>query len=134
MQKTKIQHTKTIEERYQKKTQHEHILLRPDTYMDSIKNDNIKIYVYNEELNKITFEEKIINQGLYKIFDEILVNASDQSIRDITCDTIKINIDKKTGYIEIYNNGSSDDFQIPIQIHQEHNIYIPELIFLCILK
>ena len=129
MQKTKIQHTKTIEERYQKKTQHEHILLRPDTYMDSIKNDNIKIYVYNEELNKITFEEKIINQGLYKIFDEILVNASDQSIRDITCDTIKINIDKKTGYIEIYNNGSSDDFQIPIQIHQEHNIYIPELIF-----
>jgi DNA topoisomerase-2 len=126
---SKNNQSKTIEERYQKKTQHEHILLRPDTYMDSIKNDNIKLYIFNEEMQKITFEEKLVNQGLYKIFDEILVNASDQSIRDLTCDTIKINIDKKTGFIEIYNNGSSDDFQIPIQIHKEHKIYIPELIF-----
>ena len=41
--KSKNNQSKTIEERYQKKTQHEHILLRPDTYMDSIKNDNIKL-------------------------------------------------------------------------------------------
>lgn len=129
MKNSKKTQNKTIEERYQKKTQHEHILLRPDTYMDSIKNDNIKLYIFNEELQKITFEEKNINQGLYKIFDEILVNASDQSIRDSTCDTIKVNIDKKTGFIEIYNNGSSDEFQIPIQIHKEHQIYIPEMIF-----
>ena len=30
--------------------------------------------------------------GLYKIYDEILVNARDHSIRDKTCETIKVNI------------------------------------------
>ena len=31
--------------------------------------------------------------GLYKIFDEILVNAADYKQRDSTMDTIKIDID-----------------------------------------
>ena len=31
--------------------------------------------------------------GLYKIFDEILVNAADNKVRDATMDTIKIDID-----------------------------------------
>ena len=59
MKNSKNIQNKTIEERYQKKTQHEHILLRPDTYMDSIKNDIIKIYVYNDELNKIVSSQLI---------------------------------------------------------------------------
>jgi len=40
--------------------------------------------------------------GLYKIFDEILVNAADNKQRDPKMDTIKIDIDPlvdKEGYI-----------------------------------
>jgi DNA topoisomerase-2 len=115
-------------DKYQIKSPHEHVLLRPDMYMDTIKNDKLNIYIYDEKKKKIVLEEKTINSGLYKIFDEILVNASDQSIRDDTCNVIKVNIDDNKK-ITIYNNGNSKEDQIPIQIHPEKKIYIPELIF-----
>ena len=113
--------------KYQIKSPHEHVLLRPDMYMDTIKNDKINIYIYDEKKKKIVLEEKTINSGLYKIFDEILVNASDQSIRDDSCNVIKVNIDGNK--ITVYNNGNSKEDQIPIKIHPEKKIYIPEMIF-----
>lgn len=39
--------------------------------------------------------------------------------------TIKVEINQDKNLISIYNNGKG----IPVQIHKEHNIYIPELIF-----
>src|SRR6266496_2887985 len=39
--------------------------------------------------------------------------------------TIKVNINKEEGMISIYNNGKG----IPIEIHKEENVYVPELIF-----
>lgn len=125
MSKAKKEQPLTIEERYKNKTHHNHILEIPDTYIGSVNNDIIKIYTFDDETNKIVFGEKNINEGLYKIFDEILVNASDNSIRDLTQDTIKVSIDEETGLIEIYNNGKS----IPLEIHKELNIYVPEMIF-----
>lgn len=55
----------------------EHILLRPDTYVGSIEMENSNLWILNEEGDK--FEQKNIEYvpGLYKIFDEILVNAAD---------------------------------------------------------
>jgi hypothetical protein len=52
--------------------------------------------------------------GLYKIFDEILVNAADNKIRDPSMDCIKVNVDRENGTISIWNNGRG----IPIEIHQ----------------
>lgn len=63
--------------------------------------------------------------GLYKIFDEILVNAADNMQRDHRMTKIDVSIDEETGYISVYNDGKS----IPVQIHQEHKIYVAELIF-----
>jgi DNA topoisomerase-2 len=40
---------KTIEEVYQKKTQLEHVLLRPDTYVGSIEPLKEKMWVYDSE-------------------------------------------------------------------------------------
>ena len=34
-------------------------------------------------------------------------------------------IDAEKGWIEIFNNGKS----IPVVIHKEHKIYVPELVF-----
>ena len=52
--------------------------------------------------------------GLYKIFDEILVNAADNKIRDPNMDTIKVTVDRENGSISILNNGRG----IPIEIHE----------------
>lgn len=56
--------------------------------------------------------------GLYKIFDEILVNAADNKIRDPSMDSIKVNVDRENGTISIHNNGRG----IPIEIHQVHQV------------
>ena len=63
--------------------------------------------------------------GLLKIFDEILVNAGDNTKEDKTCDTIKITINKEENSISVWNNGKGID----IEMHQEHKILVPELIF-----
>ena len=52
--------------------------------------------------------------GLYKIFDEILVNAADNKQRDKNMDTIKVVIDRERGRISVYNNGRG----IPVEIHE----------------
>lgn len=116
---------KTIEETYKKKSQLEHILLRPDTYIGSIERDAQKLWVFNTELEKL--EERVVNivPGLFKIFDEILVNAADNKIRDPSMNKIKVTIDKENNCISVYNNGKG----IPILIHKEAKVYVPELIF-----
>ena len=116
---------KTIEEKYQKKTQKEHILLRPDTYIGDICIQKELMWVYDNNINKIVKREIEYVPGLYKIFDEILVNARDHNCNDETCDTIKVNINKSDNLISIFNNGTG----IPIVKHNEHNIYIPEMLF-----
>lgn len=114
----------TIEDKYQKMTPHEHILALPDTYIGSISSEQLELWVVNEE-NKM--EKRIITYvpGLYKIYDEILVNARDHSIKEPTCKTIKVNIDQKSGEITVYNDGPG----IEVEIHKVHKIYVPELIF-----
>lgn len=74
-----------IEKMYQKKSQLEHILLRPDTYIGSVERVTENMWV----AEKIVTEEKTSYEmvqrevsyvpGLYKIFDEILVNAAGKS-------------------------------------------------------
>ena len=113
----------SIEEKYQKKTHHEHILEIPDTYIGSVEKDRMVLWVYNKINNKIEKKEIEFVPGLYKIFDEILVNTRDQTVRDKTCKNIKINIDKNS--VKVWNDGNGID----VVIHKEHNIYIPELIF-----
>ena len=116
---------KSIEQKYQSMTQEEHILARPDTYVGDIQPTTEKMFVFDDAIGKIT--EKMITYvpGLYKIFDEVLVNSCDNTQTDKLCDTIKINVNKTTGEIVIWNNGKGID----IALHGEHNIYVPELIF-----
>lgn len=114
---------KTIEETYQKKSQLEHILLRPDTYIGSIEKHTQTLWVYeNEEMvhRPVTYVP-----GLYKIFDEILVNAADNKQRDPRMDSIKVTIDVEKNLISVYNSGDG----VPVEIHQEEQVYVPELIF-----
>ena len=62
----------SVERIYQKKTQLEHILLRPDTYIGSVEPIKQNMWVYDAEMAAIVSKEITFVPGLYKIFDEIL--------------------------------------------------------------
>ena len=114
----------SVERIYQKKTQLEHILLRPDTYIGSVQPTTEPMWVYKEgvgmEHKEITFVP-----GFYKIFDEILVNAADNKQRDPNMDVIKIEISPEKNQISIMNNGRG----IPVEMHKEQKMYVPSMIF-----
>ncbi len=67
---------KSVEEIYQKKTQLEHILLRPDTYIGSVEKitQPMMVVVADEEGEATSFKVKDVSYvpGLFKIFDELL--------------------------------------------------------------
>ena len=63
--------------------------------------------------------------GLYKIFDEILVNAADNKQRDANMDAIEVVIDAAEGSVSVKNNGNA----VPVQMHADEKVYVPELIF-----
>ncbi|KAI6196197.1 DNA topoisomerase 2 [Aphelenchoides besseyi] len=116
----------TVEETYKKVSQLQHVLLRPDTYVGSIEySERTPMWVYDSEEGKIVSRDISYVPGLYKIFDEILVNAADNKQRDPKMSLIKITIDKSKNEISVYNNGKG----IPIVFHKDEKMYVPELIF-----
>lgn len=110
---------------YQKLSQLEHILKRPDTYIGSIERTESQQWVYDAEEKSMAHRNVTIVPGLYKIFDEILVNAADNKTRDPSMNLLEVNIDAENNTISVYNNGKG----IPIEIHEKEKMYIPELIF-----
>lgn len=114
-----------IEKTYQKKTQLEHILLRPDTYIGSVEHVQEHMWVYDTEKHYMVQKQISYCPGLYKIFDEILVNAADNKQRDKNMDCIKIDISQETNTISIWNNGQG----IPVVMHKEENMFVPTMIF-----
>lgn len=122
---------KSIEDTYKKMSPIEHIKTLPDTYIGSVEETEIETYVYDDISERMIKKKLTYVPGLYKIFDEIIVNAADQVVRlkeDISANqvtTIKVDIDQKTNTISVYNDGDGID----VEIHKEHEIYVPELIF-----
>ena len=126
-----------VEDKYKKYELLEHILALPDTYIGSIESVKVKTYVFNDSSKKMEEKELTYIPGLLKIFDEVIVNAIDHSMRlkaeegkgkeDIKhVKNIKVTINKDTGYITIYNDGNGVD----IKKHSTYgDLWIPELIF-----
>uniref|UniRef100_A0A915KFZ5 DNA topoisomerase 2 n=1 Tax=Romanomermis culicivorax TaxID=13658 RepID=A0A915KFZ5_ROMCU len=115
----------SIEQIYQKKSQLEHILLRPDTYIGSVEMLQQQMWIYNSNSQKMECRDISYVPGLYKIFDEIIVNAADNKQRDNTMTCIRIDIDADKNRIRIWNNGRG----IPVVEHKHEKMYVPELIF-----
>lgn len=116
---------KTIEEKYKKLSQREHVLHRSGMYIGNTKKVLEEQWVWSCTLGKMEKKMVEFTPGFLKIFDEVLTNATDHASRDPTVTTIKVDFDKKMGEITVMNNGTG----IPVVIHKEHNIYVPELIF-----
>ena len=120
-----LQSSMSIESRYKKFTQIEHVLARPGMYIGEIATVTSEQWILEEKSEKIISKFVKWNPGIYKIFDEIVTNASDECQRNKLVKNIRINFDTENNSICVSNDGSG----IPIEIHREHNIYVPELIF-----
>ncbi|KAH7312860.1 putative DNA topoisomerase 2 [Rhexocercosporidium sp. MPI-PUGE-AT-0058] len=123
--KPKAKGKKDVTDQYQKLTQLEHIIKRPDTYIGSVESTTEVMWVFNSENSQMELRKVTFVPGLYKIFDEILVNAADNKQRDPSMKNIKVVVDREKGEISVENDGAG----IPIEIHKKEGIYIPEMIF-----
>lgn len=112
---------KSASQSYQMMDDIEHVLKLPDTYVGSVDPETANIHVFQD--GRIVRKSITYIPGLYKIFDEIVVNARDHTVRDKKCKTIKVWINDDE--ISVWNDGSG----IPVEVHEEHKIYIPEMIF-----
>ena len=121
--KAQTQEDTDICQTYIKMDQREHVLNLPDTYIGSIEKSETELWIYDKNENKIVKKTTSIVPGFYKIFDEILVNAYDQYVRTGTVKEIRVEI--TPDYISVMNDGDGID----VEIHPEHDVYIPELLF-----
>ncbi len=115
--------SKSIEDTYVKLSPIEHVLKKPGMYVGDLDFRNEKQFIYNELIDKIEQKQISWSPGLYKIVDELVVNAYDQSIRDSSLKFISVDLDANS--FSIFNDGLGID----VIIHPTHKIYIPELIF-----
>ena len=168
---------KTAEElqKYQKMTDREHILKKPDTYIGTIEPTEGFEYVMDgggasaggpgpadddggsgesedgkpetastsaaasaatSALPKLVRRNINYIPGLYKLFDEGMVNMRDHVVRQaqaladgkpnaIPVTTLEIEIDAADGTIHMTNDGNGID----VAQHPEHKLWIPEMIF-----
>lgn len=121
------QFSTTIESSYVRKTPIEHILLRPGMYIGQTEIMEEDVWVYNHVDNAMEKRLVSYSPGMFKIFDEILINAGDNYQRDKKMTTIAVDVHNRGDHLEIVveNDGTG----IPIQYHKKEKMYIPELIF-----
>lgn len=105
----------------------EHVLLRTSTWVGSNVLGDQKFWVIED--GKFIYKSLNITLCLYKIFDEIIVNAVDQYTRTAglvknggAVSKISVKFDKETGEIEVYNNGQG----IEIYIEDKIGVYTVE--------
>ncbi len=124
--------TTDLAKQYQRKTDKQHILDNPDTYIGSVENVDAEMWVFNDATSKIELKHIEYIPGLYKLFDEGIVNCRDHVIRMIHSNSIEkkfvTHIDTtitEDGTITLMNDGNGID----IAKHPEHGLWIPEMIF-----
>ena len=121
--------------KYQKKTDREHILDNPDTYIGSVELIESNEFILNSDKSSIIKKNIQLNPGLYKLFDEGIVNCRDHVIRMqqqinegkenvIPVSYIDISI-SEDGTITMMNDGNGID----VAQHPEYKMWIPEMIF-----
>ena len=131
--------------KYQKMSDKEHVLKKPDTYIGSTGMTESEMFVWesssissealSSEANGIVLRKIQYIPGLYKLFDEGAVNGRDHVVRQaqaiadakpgalpVTCIEFEISDD---GIISITNDGNGID----VAQHPEHKLWIPEMIF-----
>ena len=125
-----------LSNKYQQKTDKQHILDNPDTYIGSVEKIDANVWILNEDNTKIIEKNITYIPGLFKLFDEGIVNCRDHVIRMLQASNsnvenalpvsyIDVTIVEADGTIIMTNDGNGID----VAEHPEYKIWIPELIF-----
>ena len=121
-----------LAKQYQRKTDKQHILDNPDTYIGSVENVDANMWVYDDAKDSIVCKSIEYIPGLYKLFDEGIVNCRDHVLRMIHSPLLQkqfvsyINTTvSEDGLITLSNDGNGID----IAKHPEYDLWIPEMIF-----
>ena len=152
-----------VEEVYQRLTPVEHVLRRPEVYLGSMQAVKRRLWVPPPDALQRLQEGREVRMhareiefvpALYKIFDEILVNAADNCRRDATTDRIEVELSGVSGasttgvanasahrdhlpaglslstasaplLISVRNTGRG----LPVAMHSQEQMYVPELVF-----
>jgi DNA topoisomerase-2 len=130
--KTPVSTGPDLAQQYQRKSDKQHILDNPDTYIGSVENVDAQMWVFDDANKKIVLKDIEYIPGLYKLFDEGIVNCRDHVIRMIQSNSIEkkfvtyidTTIDD-TGVITMANDGNGID----VAKHPEYDLWIPEMIF-----
>ena len=135
-------------QKYQKMTDREHILKKPDTYIGTIEPTETTEYVMDATVAggagvDATTTSALLTRrnisyipGLYKLFDEGMVNMRDHVVRQaqavadgkpdaVPVTTLEVEINPADGTIHMTNDGNGID----VAQHPEHKLWIPEMIF-----
>jgi DNA topoisomerase-2 len=117
----------------QQKTDKQHILDNPDTYIGAVEQIDADMWIMSEDDEKIIEKNISYIPGLFKLFDEGIVNCRDHVVR------MKTRVDNKSdnalpvthidisiesdGTITMVNDGNG------IDVAQKDGVWIPELVF-----
>ena len=106
-----------------------HCLQRPDMYIGTNRSHVNQEFLYSDE-GVIEFQESVItNDGILRLFIEVLSNACDNYFRSKHTTTpmtnIRVTFDDSTNEITLMNDG----LWVPVEMHEKEQIYIPEMIF-----
>ena len=140
MSSTNTAESQLLSEKYQQKTDKQHILDNPDTYIGSIEEVDTELWIADETSVDGT-KPKIVSKnikyipGLFKLFDEGIVNCRDHVVRMkqavdagqsncLPVSNIDISI-SEDGTITMTNDGNGID----VAKHPENDMWIPEMIF-----
>ena len=111
---------------YKELNLHQHTLKRPDTYIGSVKpEESDKFIMKDGRIEKVTMTSI---PGLNRLFIEAMSNAIDNVYRSKS-----FNIESKAIKMEVRPDGTTviwnDGMTIPVRIHEETGVYIPEMLF-----
>ena len=132
VKRTKVdveQNKNETQQKFQKLSDRDHILTRPDMYCGSTELTACKMSIIEE--GKIKEKELTVAPALVQVVSEALMNSADRvSARyepssSIVVNTDSINIDVKNSTFSVLNNGDG----VPCDFIEEHQMYAPELIF-----
>ena len=124
-----------LSNKYQQKTDKQHILDNPDTYIGSVEEVDADLWIISNDGEKIIEKNMKYIPGLFKLFDEGIVNCRDHVVRMqqavnskqencIPVSNIEVTIGED-GTITMLNDGNGID----VAEHPENKIWIPEMIF-----
>ena len=116
---------------YESLSYRDHCRLRTGMYVGSKETTDNTLWILNKDKNKLEKQVLKYSIAMYNIIDEIIVNGIDHIHRTANikgknkCDTIKLNFNKDTGIISLWNSGEG----ITVEKYKDQDYYIPEMIF-----